>query len=102
MLRGLAWCLFVFSLLVAFASFAAFTPAIELVVLVAPLAATMAWFGARLPAGLAGIGCLLALWATPLPIFRPGPHWPFTWSVLAGLALLALALLRPRRHTRPR
>ena len=98
MLRILAWCLFLFSLLVAFVSFAAFTPAIELVVLIAPLAAAMAWLGARLPAALTGIGCLLALWATPLPIFGPGPHWPFTLSVLAGLAVLAVALLRPRRR----
>ena len=102
MLRIFAWCLFALSLLVAGVSFAPFTPAISLVVPMAAIAALLAWRGVRLPATLTGVGCLLALWATPLPIFRPGPHWPFTWSVLAGLALLALALLRPRRHTRPR
>lgn len=97
MLRVFAWCLFALSLLVAGASFAPFTPAISLVVPMAAIAALLAWRGVRLPAALTGVGCLLALWASPLPVFRPGPHWPFTLCALAGLLLLAIALLRPRQ-----
>jgi len=97
MLRVFAWCLFALSMLVAGAAFAPFTPAISLVVPMAAIAALLAWRGMRLPAALTGVGCLLALWASPLPVFRPGPHWPFTLCALAGLLLLAIALLRPQR-----
>ena len=97
MLGVFAWCLFALSLLVAGVSFAPFTPAISLVVPMAAIAALLAWRGVRLPAALTGVGCLLALWTSPLPVFRPGPHWPFTLCALAGLLLLAIALLRPRQ-----
>lgn len=97
MLRVFAWCLFALSLLVAGAAFAPFTPAISLVVPMAAIAALLAWRGMRLPAALTGVGCLLALWASPLPMFRPGPHLPFTLCALGGLVLLAIALLRPQR-----
>ena len=67
----------------------------------AATAALLAWRGIRLPAALTGVGCLLALWASPLPIFHPGPHWPFTLCALAGLLLLAITLLRPAKARDP-
>lgn len=97
MLRVFAWCLFALSLLVALAAFAPFTPAVTLVVPVLPLAALLAWCGARLPALLTGLGCVAAVGLSPLPLFSQASVRPFLLLVAAGLGLLLLALLRPRR-----
>lgn len=97
MLHPAAWCLFALSLLVALAAFAAFTPALMLVVLVLPLAALLAWRGARLPALLTGSGCVAALVLSPLPLFSQQHLRPFLLLAAAGAVLLVLALLhRPR------
>lgn len=100
MLRTAAWCLFGLSLLAALAAFAPFTPAVGLVVPLLPLSALLAWHGARLPALLTGLGCVAAVGLSPLPLFSLPHVRPFLLLVLAGLALLAIALLRPRQHTR--